>query len=41
MEKPSIPVCLTPEQFKKIEELAKRNGMLNTSQVLEKLLEDV
>ena len=39
MEKRSMPVCFTTEQYKKIEEFAKRNGMLNTSQALEKILE--
>jgi len=38
MEKRSMPVCFTTEQYKIIEEFAKRNGMLNTSQALEKIL---
>jgi len=38
MEKRSIPVCFTEKQYKMIEEFAKRNGMLNTSQALEKIL---
>jgi hypothetical protein len=38
MEKRSMPVCFTAEQFKMIEEFAKRNGMLNASQALEKIL---
>ena len=38
MEKRSIPVCFTEKQHKLIEEFAKRNGMLNTSQALEKIL---
>jgi len=33
-----MPVCFTEEQLKMIEEFAKRNGMLNTSQALEKIL---
>lgn len=33
-----MPVCFTAKQYKMIEELAKRNGMLNTSQALEKIL---
>ena len=33
-----MPVCFTTEQYKIIEEFAKRNGMLNTSQALEKIL---
>ena len=39
MEKRSMPICFTTEEYKKIEEFAKRNGMLNTSQALEKILE--
>ena len=38
MEKRSMPVCFTEEQLKMIEGFAKRNGMLNTSQALEKIL---
>ncbi len=40
MEKRSMPVCFTEEQFKKIEEIAKKNGMLNTSQAIEKILDE-
>jgi len=38
MDKRSMPVCFTNKQFKKIEEIAKKKGMLNSSQGLEKLL---
>ena len=38
MENRSMPVCFTEKQYKMIEEFAKRNGMLNTSQALEKIL---
>ena len=38
MDKRSMPVCFTNEQYKKIEEIAKKKGMLNSSQGLEKLL---
>ncbi len=40
MEKRSMPVCFTEEQYKKIEEIAKKNGMLNASQAIEKLLDE-
>ena len=40
MEKRSIPVCFTEKQFKKIEEIAKKNGMLNASQAVEKMLDE-
>lgn len=35
-----MPVCFTEKQYKTIEEYAKRNGMLNASQALEKLLSE-
>ncbi len=35
-----MPVCFTEKQYKMIEEYAKRNGMLNASQALEKLLSE-
>lgn len=40
MKKYSMPVCFTEEQYKAIEIFAKRNGMLNASQALEKILSD-
>ncbi len=40
MEKRSMPVCLTPDQLKKIEDFGKRKGALNSSQALEKILEE-
>jgi hypothetical protein len=41
MEKRSMPVCFTTEQYKKIEAIAKKQGMLNSSQGLEKLLSEL
>ncbi len=38
MERRSMPVCFTEKQYKMIKEFAKKNGMLNTSQALEKML---
>ncbi len=38
MKRRSIPVCFTEKQYKIIEEFAKKNGMLNASQALEKIL---
>jgi len=38
MESRSMPVCFTKKQYKMIEEFAKKNGMLNASQALEKIL---
>ena len=40
MEKRSIPVCFTTEQYDAIKVYAKTNGMLNASQALEKMLND-
>ena len=40
MEKRSMPVCFTEEQFKKIEEIAKKNGMLNASLAIGKVLDE-
>jgi len=36
-----MPVCFSKDQFKMIQEYAKKKGMLNTSQGLEKLLEEI
>ena len=38
MDRRSMPVCFTQKQYEMIEEFAKRNGMLNASQALEKIL---
>jgi len=40
MEKRSMPVCFTKEQHKMIDEFAKKKGMLNTSQALERILSE-
>ena len=40
MEKRSMPICFTTEQYKKIEKFAKKQGMLNASQAVEKLLDE-
>ena len=39
MKKRSMPICFTNEEYKKIEEFAKKHGMLNASQAVEKLLD--
>ena len=38
MQKRTVPVCFTERQYRMIEEFAKRNGMLNAGQALEKML---
>ena len=40
MEKRSMPVCFTKDQYKMIQEYAKKHGMLNASQALENLLKE-
>ena len=35
-----MPVCFTKEQYKLIEKFAKKNGMVNASQVIEKLIQE-
>jgi hypothetical protein len=40
MSKRTMPVCLTSEQYAKIEKIAKMHGLLNASQVIERALED-
>ena len=39
MERRSMPVCFTERQYRMIQEYAKRNGMLNASQALERILD--
>ena len=36
-----MPVCFTNDQYKMIEKYEKEKGMLNTSQCLEKLLDEI
>ena len=38
MKARKMAVCFSEKQYKMIEEFAKKNGMLNTSQALEKIL---
>ena len=37
-ERRSMPVCFTPEQIKLLEEYAKKNGLLNSSQAIEHIM---
>ncbi|MEK6834364.1 MAG: hypothetical protein AABY31_02640 [Thermoproteota archaeon] len=39
MDKRSMPICFTADQYKMVEEIAKRKGMLNASQMIEEVLE--
>jgi len=41
MQERSMPICFTADQYKKIEEIAKRKGMLDTSQLIEEVLNKV
>ncbi len=39
MKERTMPVCLTPDQMKLVEEYARKRGMLNASQAIEELAE--
>ena len=41
MQERSMPICFTTDQYKKIEEIAKRKGMLDSSQLIEEVLSEV
>ncbi len=34
-----MPICFTADQYKVVEEIAKRKGMLSASQLIEEVLE--
>ena len=34
-----MPICFSNDQFKMIEEFAKKHGMVNASQAIEKIIE--
>ena len=36
-----MPVCLTADQYKKLEEIAKLNGMVDAGQAAEKILREI
>ncbi len=40
MDKRSMPICFTTEQYRIIEEFAREHGMLNASQAIEKILDE-
>jgi hypothetical protein len=39
MKERTMPVCLSPEQLKLVEEYAKKRGMLDVSQAIEHVTE--
>ena len=41
MKEHSMPICFTPDQYAKIEKAAKQNGMLNVSQLIEKIANEL
>lgn len=41
MSKRTMPVCLTAEQYERIANIAKTQGMLNTGQAIEKILKEI
>ena len=40
MKERTMPVCLTSDQYKMFEEIAKEKGMLNANQLIEELLNE-
>jgi len=40
MKERTMPVCLTSDQYKMVEEMAKQKGMLSSSQLIEELLNE-
>ena len=41
MTKRTTPICCDAEQYKMIERYAKKRGMVNASQAVEKILEEI
>jgi len=41
MQERSMPICFTADQYKRIEDFAKRKGMLDASQLIEEVLNKV
>ena len=41
MTKRSMTICCDTEQYKMIEKYAKKRGMINASQAVEKILEEI
>ena len=41
MTKRTMPICCNLEQYKLIEKYAKKHGMINADQAVEKILEEI
>jgi len=41
MTKRTMPICFDLDQYKKIEKYAKKRGMLNISQAVEKIVDKI
>ena len=41
MTKRNMPICCDAEQYKMIEKYAKKRGMINASQAIEKILGEI
>tara|TARA_Y100001949_G_scaffold173805_1_gene180056 strand:+ start:996 stop:1121 length:126 start_codon:yes stop_codon:yes gene_type:complete len=41
MPKRTMPICFDISEYKKIEKYAKKHGMLNTNQAIEKILDEI
>ena len=41
MTKRTMPICCSTEEYKMIERYAKKRGMINASQAVEKILKEI
>ena len=41
MQKRTMPICFSSKQYQSIVEYAKKNGMVNASQAVEKILDEI
>ena len=41
MTKRTMPICCDTELYKRIEKYAKKRGMINASQAIEKIIEEI
>ncbi len=41
MTKRTMPVCMTPEQYERLAEIAKMYGMVDAGQAVEELLKEI
>ena len=41
MQRRTMPICFDTKEYRLIEQFAKKHGMLNTSQAVEKILDEI